>query len=290
MSILKLGLPKGSLEKSTFEMFAKAGFKINVSSRSYSPDIDDAEIECMLIRAQEMARYVSEYVLDCGLTGYDWIVESGAELIEVAELIYGKVKHLPLRWVLAVPENSEIKSPADLVGKRIATEAVGITNQYLKKHGVEAIVEFSWGATEAKPPILADAIVEITETGSSLKANKLRIIDTLCVSTTRLITNKTAWADDFKRKKMEQLALLLKSVLAAENKVGIMLNVEKRNMSKILEILPALKKPTVSTLVDENWAALNTVIAEHVVREIIPKLKSAGAEGIIEYSLNKLVE
>ncbi len=290
MSILKLGLPKGSLEKSTFEMFEKAGYKINVSSRSYSPDIDDEEIECMLIRAQEMARYVSEHVLDCGLTGYDWVVESGADVIEVAELIYGKVKRIPLQWVLAVPEDSEIKSPKHLVGKRIATEAVGITNRYLQEHGVDAIVEFSWGATEAKPPVLADAIVEITETGSSLKANKLRIVDTLCVSTTRFITNGTAWADDFKRKKMEHLALLLKSVLAAENRVGIMLNVEKKNIPKILELLPALKKPTISTLVDDNWAALNTVIDEHVVRELIPKLKSGGAEGIIEYSLNKLVE
>ena len=290
MSKLKFGLPKGSLEKSTVEMFAKAGYQITISSRSYNPDIDDPEISCTLIRAQEMARYVGEGVLDAGLTGYDWIVECGADVIEVAEFVYGKVKRLPLRWVLAVPENSEINKPEDLEGKRIATEAVGITKKYLEKHGVNAIVEFSWGATEAKPPLLADAIVEITETGESLRANNLKILDTLCISTTRLITNQAAWSDEFKRNKIERLALLLSAVLAAENRVGLMLNVERKNLKRMLEILPALRKPTVSALVDDNWVALNTVIEEHVVRELIPELRSSGAEGIVEYSLNKLVE
>ena len=287
---LKLGIPKGSLEKSTIEMFAKAGFKITVNSRSYYPEIDDPTIECILIRAQEMARYVSEGVLDAGLTGYDWVVESGAAVTEVAELVYGKVGRRPLRWVVAVPEASPITKPKDLEGKRIATEAVSMTKGYLAKHGVNAIVEFSWGATEVKPPRLADAIVEITETGSSLRANNLKIIDTICTSTTRLIANKDAWNNDFKREKIERIALLLRAALAAENRVGLMLNIEKKNMQHVLDLLPALRKPTVSPLVDSDWVALSTIIDEHIVRELIPKLKALGAEGIVEYSLNKLVE
>ena len=290
MKKLKLGLPKGSLEKTTIEMFAKAGFKIRVSPRSYYPEIDDPTIECTLIRAQEMARYVGEGVLDTGLTGYDWILESGASVVEVAELVYGKVGRHPLRWVLAVPEDSPINGPKDLNGKRIATEAVTITKNYLAEHGVNAVVEFSWGATEVKPPKLADAIVEITETGSSLRANNLKIIDTLCISTTRLIANQMALNDEFKREKIERIALLLRAVLAAENRVGLMLNIEKKNMDNVLNLLTALRKPTVSPLVDPDWVALNTIIDEHIVRDLIPKLKAMGAEGIVEFSLNKLVE
>ena len=290
MTKLKLGLPKGSLEKSTIEMFAKAGFKITVSSRSYFPEIDDPSIECVLIRAQEMARYIGEGVLDAGLTGHDWILESGASVIEVSELVYGKISRHPLRWVLAVPADSPIKKPKDLEGKRIATEAVSMTKKYLADHGISAIVEFSWGATEVKPPKLADAIVEITETGSSLRANNLEIIDTVCTSTTRLIANKNAWKDILKREKIERIALLLRAALAAENRVGLMLNIEKKNMQQILDLLPALRKPTVSPLIDSDWVALSTIIDEHVVRELIPKLKAMGAEGIVEYSLNKLVE
>lgn len=290
MSVLQLGIPKGSLQQSTLDMFAKAGYIIRASSRSYYPTIDDPEIECTLIRAQEMARYVAEGVLDAGLTGSDWIEESGADVVEAAELVYGKVGRKPLRWVLAVPEDSSIAAPQDLNGKRIATEAVGMTKRYLERHGVNASVEFSWGATEVKPPKLADAIVEITETGSSLRANNLRIVDTLCTSTTRLIASHSAWEDDFKRGKIQRLALLLRAVLAAENRVGLMLNVERKNLPKILEYLPALRRPTIAPLVDDDWVALQTVIEETVVREVIPQLTAAGAEGIVEFSLNKLVE
>lgn len=286
---LRLGLPKGSLEETTFSLFAKAGYQIRADSRSYYPSIDDPEIECILIRAQEMARYVGEGILDAGLTGHDWVLESGADVVEVAELIYGKVGRKPLRWVLAVPNDSAIQSAADLQGKRIATEAVGMTQRYLAKHGVTAIVEFSWGATEVKPPRLADAIVEITETGSSLRANNLRIIDTLCETTTRFIANPDAWADPFKKRKIERLAMLLKAVLAAESKVGLMLNVNAANLKQVLGILPALHKPTLSTLSDDGWYALNTIVDEKVVREIIPELQAAGAEGIVEYPLNKIV-
>ena len=243
-----------------------------------------------LIRAQEMARYVSEGVLDSGLTGHDWILESGREIVDVAELIYGKVGRKPLRWVLAVPEGSSIEKVQDLEGLRIATEAVNMTKSYLKKHGVSALVEFSWGATEVKPPELADAIVEITETGSSLRANKLKIIDTLCTSTTRLIANKTAWKNEFKREKIERISLLLRAALAAENKVGLMLNVCKKDVKKILRLLPALRTPTIAPLVDDDWVALSTVIEEHVARDLIPQLKASGAEGIVEYALNKLVD
>ena len=288
MAVLRLGLPKGSLENTTFELFAKAGYKIEGASRSYYPTIDDPEIECVLLRAQEMARYVGEGILDAGLTGLDWILENDADVVEVAELVYGKVGRKPLRWVVAVPQDSPIQSAVDLQGKRIATEAVGMTRRYLEKHGVKATVEFSWGATEVKPPYLADAIVEITETGSSLKANNLRIVDTVCTTTTRFIANKEAWRDDFKRGKIERLAMMLQGVLAAEKKVGLMLNVHKDNLERVLGILPALHKPTISSLADENWFALMTIIDEALIRDIAPELIQAGAEGIVEYALNKI--
>jgi len=289
MKKLTIGIPKGSLEKTTTEMFAKAGYNIRISSRSYFPTIDDPEIECMLIRAQEMSRYIEEGILDCGLTGKDWIEENGSNVTEIAELVYGKVGRKPLRWVLAVPEDSDIKTPADLEGKRIATEAVGMTKRYLAQHGVTANVEFSWGATEVKPPRLADAIVEITETGSSLRANKLTIIDTLCESTTRFIANNNAIQNTWKKEKIEKLALLLKAVLQAEGKVGLMLNVPESKMSEILKKVPALERPTVSKLAEEGWFALNTIVDEYTVRDLIPDLLKAGASGIVEYPLNKIV-
>ncbi len=287
---LMLGLPKGSLEESTKNMFAKAGYKIEINSRSYYPTIDDPEIECMLIRAQEMSKYIEEGILDCGLTGYDWIRENGSDVTEVAELVYGKVGRNPLRWVLAVPEGSGIKCAEDLEGKRIATEAVGMTKRYLAEKGVNAKVEFSWGATEVKPPRFADAIVEITETGSSLRANRLEIIDTLCVSTTRFIANNDAMKDDFKRGKIENLAMMLKAVLAAEGKVGLKLNVTAKDLDSVLEILPSLEHPTVSPLADREWFALETIVTERVVRDLIPQLKARGASGIVEYPLNKIVD
>ncbi len=290
MSKLTLGIPKGSLEKTTAEMFAKAGYKINISSRSYYPSIDDVEIECMLIRAQEMARYVEEGILDCGLTGKDWIVENGADVEEITELVYGKVGRKPLRWVLAVPAGSDIKCAKDLEGKRIATEAVGMTEKYLKKHGVTATVEFSWGATEVKPPRLADAIVEITETGSSLRANNLDIIDTLCESTTRFIANKESMKDSFKKAKIEKLALLLNAVLEAEGKVGLMMNIPEDKLDAIIEKVPALERPTISRLTEKGWCALNTIVDEFTVRDLIPDLIAAGASGIVEYPLNKIVQ
>ena len=290
MAVLQLGIPKGSLQKSTIEIFAKAGYKITVSSRSYYPVIDDCEIECMLIRAQEMARYVDEGILDAGLTGHDWIKETAADVEHVEELVYGKVGKNSLRWVLAVPENSDIKSVKDLEGKRVATEVVGMTQKYLADHGVNANVEFSWGATEVKPPRLADAIVEITETGSSLRANHLRILDVVCTSNTWLIANKTAWQDDFKRQKIQRLALLLKSVLTAASKVGLMMNVRQQDVEAVIKILPALNQPTVSQLANSDWVALNTVVEEKIVREIIPELMEKGAQGIIEYALNKVVD
>ncbi len=289
MSKLMLGIPKGSLEKSTAEMFAKAGYKISISSRSYYPTIDDDEIECMLIRAQEMSRYIEKGILDCGLTGHDWIEENGSDVDEVAELVYGKVGRKPLRWVLAVPEGSDIKEAKDLEGKLIATEAVGMTKRYLARHGVNASVEFSWGATEVKPPKLADAIVEITETGSSLRANKLDIIDTLCESTTRFIANKEAMADDFKKNKIEKIAMLLKAVLAAEGKVGLMLNIRENDLDKALAKLPALERPTVSALAEEGWVAVSTIVDEYIVRDLIPDLTACGATGIVEFPLNKIV-
>jgi ATP phosphoribosyltransferase len=289
MSKIMLGIPKGSLEKSTAEMFAKAGYKISISSRSYYPTIDDEEIECMLIRAQEMSRYIEKGILDCGLTGHDWIEENGSDVVEVAELVYGKVGRKPLRWVLAVPESSDIKEAKDLEGKLIATEAVGMTKRYLARHGVNASVEFSWGATEVKPPMLADAIVEITETGSSLRANNLEIIDTLCESTTRFIANKEAMQDEFKKAKIEKIAMLLKAVLAAEGKVGLMLNIRQKDLETALEKLPALERPTVSPLAEDNWVAVSTIVDEYVVRDLIPELIKCGATGIVEFPLNKIV-
>ncbi|MBR5346938.1 MAG: ATP phosphoribosyltransferase [Deltaproteobacteria bacterium] len=289
MSVLRLGLPKGSLENTTFELFAKAGYKIEGASRSYYPTINDPEIECVLLRAQEMARYVEEGILDAGLTGLDWIQENNADVVEVAELIYGKVGRNPLRWVVAVPQDSPIQSPADLQGKRIATEAVGMTKRYLASHNVEATVEFSWGATEVKPPYLADAIVEITETGSSLRANNLRIVDTVCTTTTRFIANKEAWKDSFKRRKVERLAMMLQGVLAAEKKVALMLNIKKDNLEKVLSLLPALHKPTISSLADDpNWFAVMTIVDKDMIRDIIPDLIAVGAEGLVEYTLNKI--
>ena len=286
---LKLGLPKGSLQESTFKLFKKAGYSISVSSRSYFPSIDDDEIEVILLRAQEMSRYVEDSVLDCGLTGKDWILENDSDVTEVIDLVYGKQGKKPVRWVLAVPNDSGIKTVKDLEGKRLATEVVGLTQRYLKSHGVNAEVEFSWGATEVKAPSLVDAIVELTETGSSLKANNLRIIDTVAESTTKLIANKQAWEDDWKRKKIERVALLLQGALAAESKVGLKMNVSRKNLTRVLDALPALKRPTISSLSENEWCAIETIVDEFVVREIIPGLKEAGAEDIIEYPLNKVI-
>jgi ATP phosphoribosyltransferase len=287
--ILKLGIPKGSLQEAALAKMAKAGFHISVSSRSYVPYVDDEELMIRLIRAQEISRYVEHGYLDCGITGYDWIIENGSDVHEVGEFIFSKVSSKPARWVLAVPETSPIKSAKDLEGKRIATEVVNITRKYLQDNNVKAEVEFSWGATEVKAHELVDAIVEITETGSSLRANKLRIVDTLLSSTPRLIVNHTAWKDSWKRKKIETLAMLLKGALDAESKVGLKMNLERKNLEKLLQSLPALRNPTVSTLTQEGWIAVETVIDERVVRELIPQLKAAGAEGIIEYPLNKVV-
>lgn len=289
MTKLKLGVPKGSLQESTIQLFKKAGFNINVNERSYFPSIDDDEIECMLIRAQEMARYVEDGVLDFGLTGMDWVLENNADVVKVADLIYSKRGLGKVKWVLAAPINGDIKSVKDLEGKKIATEAVNLAKNYLKKNKINAEVEFSWGATEVKPPRLADAIIEITETGSSLKANNLRIIDTIMESNTVLIANKKAWADLNKRKKMEEITLLLRGAIEAEEKVGLMMNVKKNDLEKVLNVLPALKKPTISELSDKEWVAVNTIIDERIVREIIPKLKKAGAQGIVEYPLNKVI-
>jgi ATP phosphoribosyltransferase len=287
---LKLGIPKGSLEHATVDLFKKAGFTITTSSRSYFPSIDDPEIECMLIRAQEMARYVEDGVLDAGLTGLDWVAENDAQVVTVADLIYAKQSFGKVRWVLAVPESSSIKSVKDLEGKVIATELVGATKRYLAANGVKPKkVEFSWGATEVKPPDLADAIVEVTETGSSLRANKLRIVETVLESNTQLIANQAAWADEWKRRKLEDVKMLLEGAINALGKVGLMLNVEKDKLAAVLDVLPALKNPTISALSDENWLAVNTILDESTVRNIIPRLKEAGAQGIVEYPLNKIV-
>ncbi len=288
--ILTLGIPAGSLQEATAQLFAKAGYQIRFRSRSYYPSIDDAEIECILIRAQEMARYVQDGVMDAGLTGHDWIVENGAQVVEVAELVFSKVSRKPVRWVLAVPEDSPIREPADLAGKHIATEGVNLTRDYLKRHNVEAHVEFSWGATEVKPPRLADAIVEVTETGSSLRANNLRVVDTILVSTPRLIANQTSWEDPWKREKIENIALMLRGAMAAEGKVGMMMNVPKDSLDAVLNILPALQQPTISSLSDEGWTAVNTIIDETVVRDIVPRVRAAGAVGIVEYPLNKIID
>jgi ATP phosphoribosyltransferase len=289
MSRLKLGIPKGSLQDSTVELFARAGWRVSVSSRSYYPSIDDPDIECMLVRAQEMARYVEHGALDAGLTGKDWIMESGATVHEVAELVYSKTSLGRVRWVLAVAEDSSIQSVKDLEGKVIATEAVRMTEKYLERHGVKARVEFSWGATEVKIPQLADAIVEITETGSSLRANHLRVVDTLLESATWFIANCAAWQDPWKREKIENLVLLLDGAIKAYRRVGLLLNLRRDALDKVLATLPALRNPTISQLSDPNWIAINTIVEEKLVRQLIPKLKAAGAEGIVEYPLNKVV-
>ena len=286
---LKLGLPKGSLQDATLELFRRAGFEIKVNSRSYFPSIDDDEVECMLIRAQEMARYVEDGVLDAGLTGTDWILENDADVVEIADLIYAKQTFGKVRWVLAVPEKSPYQSVKDLGGKIIATELVKVTERYLARNGVKAKVEFSWGATEVKPPVLADAIVEVTETGSSLRANGLRIVETVLESNTKFFANRAAWSDAWKRSKMENIVMLLKGAIEASGKVGLMLNVHKDDLAGVLAVLPALKRPTISHLSDEDWLAVNTIIEEKTVREIIPRLKAAKAQGIVEYPLNKIV-
>ncbi len=288
--VLKLGIPAGSLQEATSELFKKAGYTIKFASRSYYPTIDDPEIECLLIRAQEMARYVEQGILDAGITGYDWVLETNADVVEICELLFSKVSRRPVRWVLCVPETSPIQTVHDLAGKRIATEAVGLTRQYLARHGVEAEVEFSWGATEVKPPRLADAIVEVTETGSSLRANDLRIVDEVLQSTTRLIANKAAAADEWKRSKLDNMALMLQSCLAAEGKVGLMMNVRRSDLEHVLGGLPALQQPTVSSLSDPDWVAINTIIDESVVRSIIPALRAHGATGIVEFPINKLID
>jgi ATP phosphoribosyltransferase len=286
---LKLGVPKGSLENATIDLFRRAGFQITVNSRSYFPAIDDPNIECMLIRAQEMARYVEDGVLDAGLTGLDWIAETGASIEPIADLVYAKQSFGRVRWVLAVPENSDVVSVKDLEGKVIATELVETTKRYLERNGVTAKVEFSWGATEVKPPVLADAIVEVTETGSSLRANNLRIVETVLESNTQLIANIESWKDATKKQQLLDIKMLLDGAIAAMGKVGLMMNTPRSSLQAVLDVLPALKTPTVSTLSDENWLALNTILDESTVRTIIPRLKAAGATGIVEYPLNKIV-
>lgn len=287
--ILKLGIPKGSLQEATVEIFRKAGFKISISDRSYYPVIDDPEIECLLLRAQEIARYVELGLLDAGLTGYDWIVENGAEVKEVADLVYSKTGTGKARWVLAVPNDSSIRSVEDLQGKRIATEAMNLTKGYLARNGVDALVEFSWGATEVKPPKLADAIVEITETGSSLRANNMRIVDTILETNTKLIANLQAWEDPDKRRKIEQLGMLLEGAILAVDKVGLMMNVPNEHLDAILEVLPAMNTPTISALTDRDWADVLVILEEKQARELIPELKRQGAQAIVEFPLNKVI-
>ncbi len=284
-----LGLPKGSLEESTLNLFAKAGFRISKSSRSYKPSIDDSELDGRFVRAQEMSRYVEHGFFDCGLTGHDWVVENGSDVVEVCDLVYSRASNVVSKWVLVVPEDSAVQSVKDLQGCRIATEVVNITRTYLQKHGVNAEVEFSWGATEVKVPDLVDAIVDLTETGNSLRANKLRIVDVLLETNTKLVANRQAWDDPDKRRKIENIALLLQAALAAQHKVGLKLNILKSRVDEVVQTLPALRNPTVSQLSDPAWVALEVIIDEKVVREIIPTLKAHGAEGIIEYQLNKVV-
>jgi ATP phosphoribosyltransferase len=289
MSTLRLGLPKGSLQDSTVQLFARAGWRITVSSRSYFPAIDDEEITCMLVRAQEMARYVESGAIDAGITGRDWVMETGATVTEIAELMYSKQSLRPVRWVLAVPDEAPVQSVRDLEGKTIATEVVNLTKKYLARHGVNARVEFSWGATEVKVPQLADAIVEVTETGSSLRANRLRIVDTVLESRTVFIANSAAAADAWKKEKIANLVLLLHGAISAYTKVGLMLNVRRESLNDVLAALPALKNPTISTLSDPEWVAINTIVDEEIVRHIIPRLKAANAQDIVEYPLNKIV-
>ena len=286
---LRFGLPKGSLQDATIEKMAKAGWNVSVSSRSYVPYVDDAELEIRLIRAQEISRYVEHGYLDCGITGHDWVIENSSDVHEVGEFLFSKATRQAARWVLAVPEHSPIKTVKDLEGKRIATEVVNLTKKWLKKNGVKAEVEFSWGATEVKAHELVDAIVEITETGSSLRANRLRIVETLLTSTPRLIVNHAAWKNTWKRKKIETLAMLLQGALEAEAKVGLKMNIAEKDLASLLKSLPALRNPTISKLSLPGWVAVETIIDEHIVRELIPQLKEAGAEGIIEYPLNKVV-
>jgi ATP phosphoribosyltransferase len=288
--VLKLGVPAGSLQEATGELFRRAGYKIAFASRSYYPSIDDPEIQCTLIRAQEMPRYVQDGSLDCGLTGHDWILENDASIVELAELVFSKVSKRPVRWVLAVPNDSPVQGVKDLQGKRIATEVVNLTRRWLARHGVEAQVEFSWGATEVKPPRLADAIVEVTETGSSLRANNLRIVAELLQSTTRFISNEKAYSDPWKKQKMDDLVLMLQGAMAADGKVGLMMNARKTDLPEVLKILPALQNPTISSLSDPKWVAVNTVLDEDTVRHIVPQLKQAGARGIVEYPLNKIID
>ena len=289
-NVLKLGIPAGSLKDATAALFQRAGYNIKFSSRSYYPSIDDEEIECLLIRAQEMARYVQQGILDAGITGHDWVQETQADVHEVCELVFSKVSRRPVKWVLCVPENSPVLSVKDLEGKSIATEAIGLTKAYLAKHGVTANVEFSWGATEVKPPRLADAIVEVTETGSSLRANNLRIVDVVIESTTRLIANQNTWQDNWKKTKLENISLMLQSCLNAEGKVGLMMNVRRTDLESLLGQLPALQTPTISSLSDPDWVDVNTIVDEATVRSIVPALKSAGAKGIVEYSITKLID
>jgi ATP phosphoribosyltransferase len=289
MSLLRLGIPKGSLQDATLDLLSRAGWKVTLSSRSYVPAIDDPEMDCLLVRAQEMARYVESGALDAGITGHDWVEETRADVLELAELIYAKQRLARVKWVLAVPEDSAIHEPGDLEGKVIATEVVGITEKYLARHGVKARVEFSWGATEVKAPELADAIVEVTETGSSLRANHLRILDTVLESSTVFIMNRKSADDSAKREKAENLVLMLQGAIAAATKVGLMLNVRRENLAGVLQVLPALKNPTISELSDADWVALNTIVEEAVVRQILPRLKAAKAQGIVEYPLNKIV-
>jgi ATP phosphoribosyltransferase len=288
-NLLKLGVPKGSLETATVELFKKAGYVVTINSRSYYPSVDDSEMKCMLIRSQEMARYVEDGVLDCGLCGHDWVVENNADVLEFAELNYSKATDQPSKWVLCVPESSPIQSVKDLQGKKIATELVGYTRRWLEKNRVKAEVEFSWGATEVKPPDLADAIVEITETGSSLRANNLRIIETVLETNTRFIVNKKAWKDKWKREKIENLVMMLQGALLARRMVGLKMNVEKKNLKKVLSILPAMKNPTVAPLAKGPWVDVDTVIEEKQSRELIPRLKRAGAQGLVEYPLHKVI-
>ncbi len=289
-ALLRLGIPAGSLQEATGELFRKAGYKITFASRSYYPAIDDPEIHCTLIRAQEMPRYVQDGSLDCGLTGHDWIVENDARVVELAELVFSKVSRRPVRWVLAVPNDSPIRSVQDLQGKQIATEVVSLTRRWLARNGVEAQVEFSWGATEVKPPRLADAIVDVTETGSSLRANNLRVVAELLQSTTRFISNERSYADPWKKRKMDDLVLMLQGAMAAEGKVGLMMNVRKADLPAVLKILPALQTPTISSLSNAEWVDVNTILDESVVRHIVPQLKQAGACGIVEYPLNKIID
>jgi ATP phosphoribosyltransferase len=288
--VLRIGLPKGSLQQTTQRLFTQAGFKLRIPDRSYYPDIDDPELECILIRAQEMARYVQQGVLDAGITGIDWTLENRARVKELADLRAPWPNYGPVRWVVAVKEGSRIHGPKDLAGKRIATEVVNLTRGYLRRHGVRAKVEFSWGATEVKPPVLADAIVDVTETGSSLRANQLRVIDTVLESTPRFIANREAHADAWKRRKMERLLLVLRGSIQAIDRVGLMMNVPKRRLDSVIALLPALGKPTVSNLTDESWVAINTIVEESLVTELVPKLVEAGARAIVEYPLNKILE